>query len=35
MATYYFDGAGKAVRPLLTLSMAGACNSHLKVCTSQ
>jgi len=31
MATYYFDGAGKAVRPLLTLSMAGACNSHLKV----
>lgn len=31
MSKYYFDGQGKAVRPALTLIMAGACNSHLKV----
>ena len=31
MSKYYFDGQGKAVRPALTLIMASACNSHLKV----
>jgi len=31
MSTYYFDGQGKAVRPALTMIMAGAVNSHLKV----
>lgn len=31
MSKYYFDGQGKAVRPALTLIMAGACNSHLQV----
>jgi len=31
MSTYYFDGQGKAVRPALTLIMAGAVNCHLKV----
>jgi len=31
MATYYFDGQGKAVRPALTMIMAGAVNHHLKV----
>ena len=31
MSTYYFDGQGKAVRPALTLIMAGAVNAHLKV----
>ena len=31
MARYYFDGEGKAMRPALTLIMARACNSHLKV----
>jgi len=31
MSKYYFDGQGKAVRPALTLIMAGACNSHMKV----
>merc|ERR1711936_1423753 len=30
MSRYYFDGQGKAVRPALTLIMAGACNSHLQ-----
>jgi len=32
MSEYYFDGQGKAVRPTLTLMMAGAVNNHLKVC---
>ena len=31
MSQYYFDGEGKAVRPALTLIMARAVNSHLKV----
>jgi len=31
MSEYYFDGQGKAVRPALTLIMAGAVNNHLKV----
>eukprot|EP00090_Calanus_glacialis_P018387 TRINITY_DN2852_c0_g1_i4.p1 TRINITY_DN2852_c0_g1~~TRINITY_DN2852_c0_g1_i4.p1 ORF type:complete len:380 (-),score=126.18 TRINITY_DN2852_c0_g1_i4:98-1237(-) len=31
MSTYYFDGQGKAVRPALTLIMAGAVNAHLKM----
>ena len=31
MSRYYFDGEGKAMRPALTLIMARACNSHLKV----
>jgi len=31
MSRYYFDGKGKAMRPALTLIMARACNSHLKV----
>merc|ERR1719245_1264328 len=31
MSEYYFDGQGKAVRPTLTLMMAGAVNAHLKV----
>jgi len=34
MSKYYFDGQGKAVRPALTLIMAGACNSHLQVAES-
>jgi geranylgeranyl pyrophosphate synthase len=29
MATYYFDGQGKAVRPVLTQMMARAVNAHL------
>lgn len=29
MATYYFDGYGKAVRPVLTMLMARAVNAHL------
>jgi len=31
ISKYYFDGKGKSVRPLLTMSMAKACNSHLGV----
>jgi len=31
MSRYYFDGKGKAMRPALTLIMARACNSHLKL----
>lgn len=31
MSTYYFDGQGKAIRPVLTLMMANAVNSHLDV----
>jgi len=29
MATYYFDGQGKAIRPLLTMLMARAVNCHM------
>jgi len=31
ISQYYFDGEGKAMRPALTLIMARACNSHLKL----
>lgn len=31
MSTYYLDGKGKAIRPVLTLMMANAVNSHLDV----
>ena len=31
MSTYYFDGHGKAIRPVLTLMMANTVNSHLNV----
>jgi len=31
MATYYFDGQGKAVRPALTMLMAKAVNHHLNM----
>ena len=31
MSSYYFDGQGKGVRPAVTLSVARACNNHLKV----
>lgn len=31
MSKYYFDGQGKAVRPALTMIMAGAVNNHLQV----
>ena len=35
MSTYYFDGTGKAVRPLLTLMMAHAVNCELGVCEEE
>jgi len=35
MATYYFDGQGKAVRPALTMLMAKAVNHHLNMQDAQ
>lgn len=31
MAKYYFDGHGKALRPVLTSAMASAVNQHLRL----
>ena len=31
VAKYYFDGHGKALRPVLTSTMASAVNQHLRL----